>query len=407
MSAINTIINRAYKHFVPNAKDSAKLDSVASNVYKYVSDSIAKLSLDAKPFFGGSYAKKTWIKGESDIDIFVVFSSEADMAKLANVVPRGFHEARGTRKYFRGRIKDINVEIVPLLKFKKITDVVNSIDFSILHADYVNRHLTERQRKGVVALKQFCKANDCYGSETYIHGLSGYALELMVMKYGSVEKLFDEVEKWVPGLEILVDGADMSEKITIGSEKPPILLPDPTNPKRNICASLSYENFSKFVFAVKAFLIMPSDRFFAVVDREKYIAERAKRRGTKLFVYRTRVIVPRDMFLSRYNRKLDRLLRDLRSARIDVYSAEAVYKEDYAVLFLEVATFPLARVLKVEGPSVWLKMSDLKNFLASRKSVYVVGDRISYDKEHGIRDFNKFILGKLKEYIATEAVLRN
>ncbi len=404
MSAINSIIDRAYKRFVPTEVDFSTVDKAATYIQKYVSDMIGLRRIDARAVFGGSYAKSTWVKGESDIDLFVVFKSESDIKKLKGLVPKNFSEARGTRRYFRGKVNGIVTEVVPLLAFSDKGLVENSVDFSILHAEYINAKLNDALRKDVILLKQFCKANGCYGSETYVHGFSGYALELLIIKYGGIKELFEEVQKWVPGLEIIQGNGGKRPNVAVGTEKPVLFLSDPTNPKRNICASLSKENFSKFVFAVKSFLLEPKSEFFNSVDKEKALMARAKSRGTILFVNKTRVIEPRDRFLSKYNKNLVKLVQDLRSMEINVYSSDVAYQERFAVLFLEIKSHPLSKSVQKEGPTVWIDAKDLKNFLHAHKSAYVVGERVVYDKSHGISDFNKFILTKLKEYMSVNAI---
>jgi tRNA nucleotidyltransferase (CCA-adding enzyme) len=398
MQDLNETVEKARKLFVPSVNDKKKLDIISTKIINSLSDLTSKKKLSIEFKFSGSYAKGTWVKGESDIDILAIFQKEADIKNLNLIIPKGFVAAFGTRKYFRGYFGGAEIEIVPIVKFSDIKKVKNSIDLSILHADYINSSLSEEQKNDVIILKVLCKANGCYGSETYMHGFSGYALEVMINKFGSLAHLIDEVETWK-------EKVVLGEKIGITDY--PIYLPDPTNASRNICASVSLDHLSKFIFALKQLKISPSISLFLRKSIKGAVMAQKKRRNTMLFTFTTPIKEPKDMFLSKYVKNANKLLDELRKEDIEVYSIDFDYSKNNAVMFMQVANTPKTKTRAVYGPSVFSPSSIIIEFMKVHRDVFIVENRLCYDKIYGIKDFNKFILLKIKEYMSQKSILNN
>ncbi len=407
---INNVIEWAYKSFVPKKRDVLKIKSAAEGIKNFILFRSKALDTKITAEFGGSYAKNTWIRNNSDVDIFVSFDSEKKTKLLEKLVPASFKQERGTRTYFRGESGGITVEIIPVVRFNDITKVENSIDLSILHAAYINSRMKEKLRKDTVILKEFCKVNGCYGSETYIHGFSGYSLELLIIKYGGLKELFQAVSSWMPGVYIDIENSysDISKAMEVmGARESPLILVDPTNPKRNVCGSLNTDNFARFVFAVKRFITSPQKDFLIEKDPIKNIIAASKLRGTKLFRYSTEIKGPRDRFLSKYNKGLSRLIATLKENGISIYDYKPVYSETKVELFLEMENTPITNTRRVYGPNIWLNLENFQKFLKQHPNTYLSGELASYDKPYKITNFDSFIAAKLKEYIGQNAILKN
>ncbi len=407
---INNIVEWAYKSFVPEERDKSKISKVADKLKNFILSKSKSLNTQIAVEFGGSYAKNTWIKKNSDVDIFVSFDSEKNTKLLEKLVPEKFQTERGTRTYFRGQLAGITVEVIPVVRFNDIAKVENSIDLSILHAAYINSRMNEKLRKDTIILKKFCKANGCYGSETYIHGFSGYSLELLTIKYGGFKELLQAAISWLPGVFVDIESnyPDVSKAIeTIGARESPLILVDPTNPKRNVCGSLNIDNFARFVFAIKRFVTSPSKEFFIEKNIIRDIITNSKTHGTKLFRYTTEIKGPRDRFLSKYNKGLFRLIECLKENGIEVYAYKPAYSEKKAELFLETGSTPKTRTKKIYGPNVWLNLENFQNFLKQHKESYIEGELTVYDKKYNIINFNRFIEAKIKEYIGQNSILKN
>ena len=398
MDKFKKVFDRAYSIFVSSQREKSRLDKIAEELMGLLNKNASNKKVNVEFRFSGSYAKGTWIKNESDIDIFAIFNSEGEMKNLSSLVPKNFIPAFGTRKYFKGLFNGIKVEIVPVLRFSDINLVENSIDLSTLHSNYINSSLSNSQKKDVIILKAFCKANNCYGSETYMHGFSGYSLEVLIKEFGSFAALMEAVNSWKPPILI---GKTSNKNIY------PIFLSDPTNIKRNICASVNEENLSKFVLAMKRFYLSPSFDFFIKKSIKTNVLKEVKERGTKLFIFNTKIIEPRDVFLSKYVKNLDKLIKELKAEDIEIYSFDVDFNEKSAILFLQVKNVPKAKTKIVYGPDVFSAADIIKNFINVHKKVFIVGKFICYDKKYNVENFNKFILLKIKEYMSPKSISIN
>ncbi|MDP8012884.1 MAG: nucleotidyltransferase domain-containing protein [Nanoarchaeota archaeon] len=397
---IDKLLQKIKRKFVPSEKEEKRMSAVSGWIVSYLQRSASRQGLNVKIELGGSYAKHTWVKGSSDIDVFVTFNSEDETKKLRSLVPQGFYPEHGTREYFVGKVKGVNIQIVPVVSFENIESVKNSIDFSVLHKDYVLNHTNQRQREDIILLKQFCKANSCYGSETYLHGFSGYVLELLIIHYGSLKALFLDAQNWEPGMFIDIEHVYQSKEEAvkqIGAKDNPLIIVDPTNKHRNVCGSLNLDNFSRFVFSVIRFVNDPDESFFQIKDERKEIVKESKRRGTLLYRVSKRISDPRERFLSQYVHKVDESVKELRSGYVDVYDYHLIVNEKKVDTFIEIVPFSSVKIVRVLGPTLWIDTKNILAFLKQHKGSYLYHDRLAYDLVLKASDINKFISKVIKK----------
>src|SRR3989344_4333491 len=130
----------------------------------------------AKAILGGSGAKDTWLSGSYDVDIFVLFdyqqfaSRTSELSDLLQpVLKKRFSKIsrlHGSRDYFQLRYKNLNVEVIPILKITKAEQAKNITDVSPLHSVWVNQH-TKNLKDDIRLAKQFLKAHNLYGAESH------------------------------------------------------------------------------------------------------------------------------------------------------------------------------------------------------------------------------------------------
>ncbi len=295
---IASVLKEVLKEVSPLPEDVDLIESSLKDFLVKFEKSLKRLKINAEIFVGGSYAKKTMIRKDNyDIDIFVRFVKDQNISKLLEKALRGFSAKliHGSRDYFQVTVtKDIFFEIIPVVKVKNPKEAKNITDLSYSHVKYMNRKIKTKEILDEIKLaKVFCYANDCYGAESYIHGFSGYALELLVYHYGSFLKFIREMAKssghpWVYP-ETVSGETSTRGKIVVDTEKQyrnktqimldintsklksPIVLVDPTYKQRNVAAALSEETFEKFQKVCKSFLKNPSMKFFELqeIDFEK------------------------------------------------------------------------------------------------------------------------------------------
>lgn len=248
--------------------------------YKTSSQIINKLNknlTNAKAILGGSGAKGTWLSGSHDIDIFVQFKYKKEKSNqlsdiLEKVLKKNFKDitrVHGSRDYFKTKINNFNIEIVPVLEISEPKKATNITDVSPFHSLWVNKY-PKKIKDEIRLAKQFCKANGLYGAESYISGFSGYILEILVIYYGSFENLLKKSISWK--LKTIIDpnkhykNKEALFYINKSKLNSPLIIVDPVDKKRNAAAALSLEKFKQFKKLAKEYLNSKDISFFKKQD---------------------------------------------------------------------------------------------------------------------------------------------
>jgi len=226
---------------------------------------LRKLKISAVPVIGGSFAKGTLIKGDFDCDIFVKFDLKYDSDQLSDLLQKVLDAERvhGSRDYFQVFSHGINFEIVPVLDIKRPKDAKNVTDMSPLHVAWIKKQFSKNPKLSdeVIIAKSFCKAQDCYGAESYIGGFSGHVLDILVVYYGSFAKLIDNATSWNKYKVIDIEGYQTSEDLN-KSKISPLIVIDPVDKNRNAAAALTTEKFKKFINSCNKYRKSPGQEFF-------------------------------------------------------------------------------------------------------------------------------------------------
>jgi len=254
----------------------------------------------------GSVVRGTQLRGDSDIDIFLLFSKTQsreritrDGTEYAKRIVRGKGERYEIKyaehPYVRVYLEDIGVkaDIVPAFKIDNIEEMGTAVDRSPMHADFMNGHLSERQRDEVRLLKRLLDVHDIYGAEVAIGGFSGYLCELLILHYGSLVRLLDSAAGFRlplvldPKTRSAQDEAKLVEKFSSQ-----FVVIDPIDPNRNVAAGVSVESLARFSIVAREFIAKPSIRSFYVrepppEDSGRLIREFVRKSGLDLFVLET------------------------------------------------------------------------------------------------------------------------
>ncbi|MGD9275975.1 MAG: nucleotidyltransferase domain-containing protein [Candidatus Pacearchaeota archaeon] len=285
------ILDEVLEKINPSASELKEIKNSLDEFLEFVKKRLKKLNIDAEVFVGGSFAKKTIIKkNKYDIDIFLRFNKKhkENFSVLTKKVLNGIKNVKrvhGSRDYFRiKKNNDLFFEIIPVLKIKNSKGAENITDLSYSHVRYVNKKANEKILNEIKLAKAFCHAKNCYGAESYINGFSGYALELLIIYYGSFLKFLREIlkvknEKKIIDIEKLYKNKSFV-LMDMNSSKlsSPIILVDPTCKQRNALAALSNETFLKFQKGANKFLKSPSLNSF---EKKKTDLEKIKKNAIK------------------------------------------------------------------------------------------------------------------------------
>ncbi|MBT5739909.1 hypothetical protein HOI26_02300 [Candidatus Woesearchaeota archaeon] len=258
----------------PSAKEKQQ---VKISIKKFIQRLNACLP-EAKAILGGSAAKNTWLKGNHDIDIFVQFPLKKFKDKsqeLSDLLEPNLKKAfpkkkisrlHGSRDYFQIQQNKLIFEIVPILKITKAEQALNITDISPLHALWIKKHAKKKDE--ILLAKQFCKASQVYGAESYISGISGYVIEIIVAHYGTFEKFLQAVIKWKD--KTIIDPSNFYPKGNVlfhlnkSKSKSPLIVIDPVDKSRNASAALSKEKFLILKKLARSHLSKPKLENFTV-----------------------------------------------------------------------------------------------------------------------------------------------
>ncbi len=280
---INKILKEQLLKIKPTKQEIAEISKETAEIIKELNKNIKSKKIKADVFIGGSLAKETLIKKqEYDIDIFVRFDDkykEEELSKLLEKIIKirkfkNIKKIHGSRDYFqiKGK-KEMIFEIIPTIKISKPEKARNVTDLSYFHVKYVkskiNKIKNKRLSEEIMLAKCFCFAQNCYGAESYIHGFSGYALELLVIHYKGFLNFIKKIESAKKEKQIIIDSGKFykNEKqikweLNESKLQSPIVFVDPTFKERNALAALSKETFFKFQNTCEKFLKNPSRNFF-------------------------------------------------------------------------------------------------------------------------------------------------
>jgi len=190
----------------PTQEDISRLNASIASMKFFIETAAKQKDIDIEVVPGGSTAKGTFLKGNFDVDIFVRFKQSlpdisstlelllASFAVEKNIVIERVH---GSRDYFTFSYDNLFFEIVPVQYIKSPADANNVTDMSPLHVFWVTKLLTPKLQNDVRLAKQFCKACGVYGAESFINGLSGHVLDILVISYGGFEELLQAASSWV------------------------------------------------------------------------------------------------------------------------------------------------------------------------------------------------------------------
>ena len=252
------ILKQALKKIKPPMEETSKVKEISSSVINKIKIKNAKVEL------GGSGAKDTWLTKENDIDIYVKFDLNYYKNKdISSILEKElkkyfrFTKLYGSRDYFQLKQKRFTIELVPILEIRNVKQAKNITDISPFHVRYVKKY-----NKGdeIRLTKAFCKAQDCYGAESYIRGFSGYVLEILTIKYGNFNNFIRNVAKWKD--REFIGNKKYIKRLNNSKKESPLILIDPVDPDRNAAAALSKEKYDMLIKACKSYLNKQSIKFF-------------------------------------------------------------------------------------------------------------------------------------------------
>ena len=316
----------------------------------------------AKGMVVGSVARDTWLSGDRDLDIFLLFPpdlSREDLEEkgldLARSIARRFtgifHEKYAEHPYVNATIDGLDVDLVPCYEVPSAAAIQSAVDRTPFHTRYISDKIGPL-RDDVLLAEQFAKACGVYGSDQMTEGFSGYLCELLVLHYGGFSSLVEAAAGWKPGTCIDLEGHACK------AFEEPLRVIDPVDPARNVAAALSSTRMFEFVEYCRGYLGNPSKDFFSLpeqagMDRDGF-ARALARRGTSLcaITFATPPLIP-DIVVPQLRRSLASIRGLLERNGFGVLQDDCAMGEERSILVLELLVDRLPPVTRHTGPPLW------------------------------------------------------
>ncbi|MCX6685452.1 MAG: CCA tRNA nucleotidyltransferase [Methanoregula sp.] len=349
--------NKILSRIRPKGKERDQICGVA----RLILNAIAAIG-QAQGMVVGSIARNTWVSGEHDIDIFLLFHpslsrealEEQGMAlarRIAAQFTDRFFEKYAEHPYIYASIDGIDVDIVPCYEVASATTIQSAVDRTPFHTRYITDKI-DGFIDDVLLLKQFAKTGGIYGSDQMTEGFSGYLCELLVLHYGGFIPLLKAAAEWRPGTIIDI------EHHAAKTFNECLIVIDPVDPKRNVAAAVSLDRMVEFIELARGYLEKPSEMFFVLPEprliTQDELATLLEQRCASLFAvtfetppYIEEIVVPQ------LKRSVVSICEHLERNGFTVHHAHYRMEPDRCMLLFELLVSELPRIRRHMGPPLW------------------------------------------------------
>ncbi len=418
--ALEALAKKAASKISPT-KEEAEVEK------KFAQQLIEKLKREIGPEpeikFIGSAARDTGLRGDRDIDLFVAWPRERSKEFIVEATEKGTKKAipaewmmhYAEHPYLRTELNGFKVEVIPCFEMKPHEQKKSAVDRSVLHMDYLQKRLTEEQKRDVRVLKQLLKNAGIYGAEAEVEGFSGLVCEHLILNYRSFAGLVENARNWKPPVFIDVEGiyADdyAREEVIKKFAGASLILIDAVDKNRNAAAAVSATNVHRLISLCQTLWKKPSEKFFfrpAPRVSEKTmrasVLRAIKIRGAKYFLVsmaRPRNLIE-DILFPQLRKTGFAIAKQLVIAEFRVLDQTTFATSDQCFALFELASGTIPLIKKVTGPPV-TEIEDCAKFIQSHRGVvrgpYIEGDRLFVEKKREITEASAF----LKKIIANPA----
>jgi len=373
----NEIYGRVLKRVTPSKSEIEEEKKLAEAIMARIR---AVEGSHAEVMAAGSAARNTHLRGDRDIDIFVLFPKGVkreifveEGLRLGKMIFRGheWEKAYSEHPYIRGNIGGFDVEVVPSYKIEKGQLPESSVDRSPFHMAYLMEKLTENDRKEVRLLRQFLKGIGCYGADLKVSSVPGYVVELLILEYGNFDACLSAVSKWKDREVIDIEKHHGNGEGLLDRFDGPLVMVDPVDKNRNVSAALSLNQYSRFIAAARAFLKRPSMNFFFPKEVKPWPLRKVKEMLSKKELVGVKIAYPKtalsDILWGQVRRLRKRLVSQMEGMGFVVVRSEDWMDEESAIVMVfELESLELQRSERRIGPRV-ADVQHSEKFLASHK----------------------------------------
>jgi len=304
MTSINSIFKEVLENITPTQQELTLINDIIRKLKKLLDEKAQELGINYTRIepHGSTGIKQTQLKNDFDIDLFVGLNYELYKPKYdglsknklkkeskkdfrylcdnwikGSLTPKEFHNPRllyaehpyVTVDYILNNIS-LKIDIVLFfdlgLEYIMNYGPVTAVDRSPFHGRFVKDNLSQKQKNDVRVLKQFFKANHCYGDKSAVGkvGFIGYSAELLIHHYGDLQNLFSNFTKLKEN-PIDFHNRPINELKKIQHfQNDYIIITDPVDKNRNVASAISEKAYKYCNQRIKEFLDNPDKNYFLI-----------------------------------------------------------------------------------------------------------------------------------------------
>ena len=304
MNSIDSIFEEVLEDVTPTQQELTLINDIILQLKMLLDEKAQQLGIKYTKIEpqGSTGIKQTQLKNDFDIDLFVGLNyelykpnynglsknklkkeSKKDFRSLCNnwiiksLTLKEFHHPQllyaehpyVTVDYL---IKNYTIKIDIVLFFDLELDYImnygpiTAVDRSPWHGRFVKDNLSQKQKNDVRVLKQFFKANHCYGDKSAVGkvGFIGYSAELLIHHYGNLQLLFDNFTKLKENpIDFHDRPIDELKKIQ-HFQNDYLIITDPVDKNRNVASAISEKAYKYCEQKIKEFLSNPDKEYFSI-----------------------------------------------------------------------------------------------------------------------------------------------
>ncbi len=356
MNLRNEIEETVLSRLRPKKEEIDNICAVAEMLLRAVNE-----SKTAKGMIVGSVARNTWVSGDNDIDVFMLYSPDLPREALEQegiILGRSiaarfggqYVEKYAEHPYVNAIISGYDVDLVPCYAVTDSARIQSAVDRTPFHARYIQSHIGGLE-DDVLLMKQFSKAGGVYGSDLMTEGFAGYLCELLVLVYGGFRPLIEACRFWQTGQVIDIAGHQGKQF------DDPLVVIDPVDPNRNVAASVSRAKMGEFIELCRGYADAPGIEYFFPPAKkrmtQKEFEQVLKERGTGLYCvcFATPNQIP-DIVVPQLRRTVTGIASLLERNGFIVNRYDAAMGDTHCYLFFELLVDRLPPLYTHTGPPV-------------------------------------------------------
>ncbi|MEO2154316.1 MAG: nucleotidyltransferase domain-containing protein [Nanoarchaeota archaeon] len=406
---IEKLLKETLQKIKPTEGEIRKINKIAQDFGKLLREH------DIRYFYGGSFAKGTFLKNLTDIDVYLLMENESEISQLKEKLSKLVRENQlklevlhGSRDYFHIKYKRILFEMVPVIDIKKPEEARNSTDISKFHVEFVRNNIKKKPqlKDEILLFKYFLKQKGIYGAESYNRGISGYLSEVLVINFGSFLKTLEFFKN--PNFPIFIPklSKEKIEKLKkSGKLNNYFNVLDPVLEERNLGMAVSIEKVNELIVESNRFFLNPNFSKNNKFDElKKFYNKLDKKRFALLEVFFSDYFKKNysnpDIIGGKEKKLVEKIIKELEKENFNVYNWVFSFNKEKKEGKALILTDKSSNIVIKRGPTIG--KGNIEKFLEKHKEdIVLIKDNIyilKYKKKK-IEEVTYNLNKKLTDYL--------